>query len=76
MIGVYFADTFEKSYNYCMGNFGYFSSFGRSTPMKCIFLCEVALGKMKELKQAEFISKLPCTKTSLSNNFPMIYDLE
>lgn len=48
--GVYFADAFQKSRNY--------ASTGNSRNqknMRCLFLCEVALGKMYEAITAEYM---------------------
>jgi hypothetical protein len=48
--GVYFADTFAKSFGYC--GVGYSKS--------CfMLLCEVVLGKMYELSNSQYIEKLP-----------------
>ena len=44
--GIYFSDSFSKSYNYT------------DTPLHLIILCEVALGKSLELKQATYINNL------------------
>ncbi|KAL9247153.1 hypothetical protein vseg_020616 [Gypsophila vaccaria] len=55
--GVYFADMFSKSANYC-----YSSS---STPSGVLLLCEVALGEMEELKNAKYdADQLPPGKLS------------
>jgi hypothetical protein len=60
--GVYFADIFNKSYNYTSGVS--FNSFGSGTkvlkkPKKYLFLCEVALGNMKKLYMSENVTNLP-----------------
>eukprot|EP00743_Colponemidia_sp_Colp-15_P005554 GILK01005975.1.p1 GENE.GILK01005975.1~~GILK01005975.1.p1 ORF type:complete len:563 (+),score=114.38 GILK01005975.1:1076-2764(+) len=44
--GVYFADTFQKSYGYCQ-------TYGKDSAF--LLLCEVALGNMNELKKAEYL---------------------
>lgn len=55
--GVYFADMFSKSANYC------FSS--SSSPAGVLLLCEVALGEMEELLDAKYdADKLPAGKLS------------
>ncbi|XP_021763201.1 poly [ADP-ribose] polymerase 2-like [Chenopodium quinoa] len=55
--GVYFADMFSKSANYC------FSS--RSAPTGVLLLCEVALGEMEELLHSKYdADKLPAGKLS------------
>jgi len=45
--GIYFADTFGKSMGYCTGS------------TKLMLMCEVALGKMKELYRAEYMESPP-----------------
>ncbi|XP_021839258.2 poly [ADP-ribose] polymerase 2 isoform X2 [Spinacia oleracea] len=55
--GVYFADMFSKSANYC-----YSSS---SAPTGVLLLCEVALGEMEELLHSNYSAdKLPAGKLS------------
>ncbi|XP_057838733.2 poly [ADP-ribose] polymerase 2-A isoform X3 [Cryptomeria japonica] len=55
--GVYFADMVSKSANYC-----YASS---TSPIGVLLLCEVALGEMVELEQADYnADKLPNGKLS------------
>ena len=54
--GVYFADMASKSANYCQTN--------RSNPTGLMLLCEVALGNMYELTDANHITKLPGGKHS------------
>ena len=49
--GVYFADMFDKSFAYA--NRGY-----NQQDSHLMLLCEVALGKSKELYTAEYIEKL------------------
>lgn len=51
--GIYFADFFDKSLNYCANH--YIDASNRSV---FILLCEVSLGKMKKLYQAKEIKKL------------------
>lgn len=51
--GIYFADFFDKSLNYCANH--YINLSNRSV---FILLCEVSLGKMKKLYQAKEIKKL------------------
>jgi len=64
--GVYFADMVSKSANYCNAS--------RGSDTACMLLCEVALGDMNELKQADYhASNLPAGKLStkgLGVNFP------
>ena len=64
--GVYFADMISKSANYCNAS--------RGSDVACMLLCEVALGDMNELKQADYhASNLPPGKLStkgLGCNFP------
>jgi len=45
--GIYFADTFGKSSGYCTGT------------TKLMLMCEVALGKIKELYRAEYMESPP-----------------
>ena len=56
----------SKSANYCNAN--------RGSNIACMLLCEVALGEMNELKQADYYaSNLPDGKLStkgLGSNFP------
>uniref|UniRef100_A0A7N0ZWZ7 Poly [ADP-ribose] polymerase n=1 Tax=Kalanchoe fedtschenkoi TaxID=63787 RepID=A0A7N0ZWZ7_KALFE len=55
--GVYFADMFSKSANYCYAN--------NSVTSGVLLLCEVALGEMEELLQANYdADKLPAGKLS------------
>jgi len=54
--GVYFADLVSKSANYCYTN--------RKNNVGLMMLCEVALGNMHELLQADHITKLPAGKHS------------
>jgi len=54
--GIYFADMISKSANYCFAT--------KENPMGLLLLCEVALGDMHELKNADFITKLPTGKHS------------
>jgi poly [ADP-ribose] polymerase len=49
--GIYFADMVSKSANYCYTN--------AQNPVGLIMLCEVALGKMQEHRQAFNVTKLP-----------------
>lgn len=51
--GVYFADVFDKSFGYTDE---YTPDDGKSYAL--LLLCEVALGEMKELKKAEYITEL------------------
>jgi len=51
--GVYFADMFEKSLGYTHD-----WSAGKQKDYSLLLLCEVALGEMKELTQAENITSL------------------
>lgn len=64
--GVYFANMVSKSANYTAAT--------RSSDVACMLLCEVALGDMNELKQADFYaSNLPPGKLStkgLGHNYP------
>lgn len=64
--GVYFANMVSKSANYTAAT--------RSNPVACMLLCEVALGDMNELKQADYhASNLPAGKLStkgLGHNYP------
>jgi hypothetical protein len=54
--GIYFADMSSKSANYCFAN--------KNNPFGILLLCEVALGEMHELTEAEYITKLPRGKHS------------
>lgn len=54
--GIYFADMVSKSANYCATN------ITNSTGL--MLLCEVALGDMHELPQAQYITQLPKDKHS------------
>ncbi|KAF9669320.1 hypothetical protein SADUNF_Sadunf14G0095300 [Salix dunnii] len=55
--GVYFADMFSKSANYCYAN--------NAFPAGVLLLCEVALGDMAELSYAKYdADKLPSGKLS------------
>lgn len=55
--GVYFADMFSKSANYCFAS--------PSSPVGVLLLCEVALGDMVELLQANYhADNLPAGKLS------------
>lgn len=54
--GIYFADMLEKSLPYCGSVHGPSRGF--------VFLCEVALGTMKELTQAQYMEKAPDGFTS------------
>lgn len=54
--GIYFADMVSKSANYCHTS--------KSSPLGLMMLCDVALGNMHELKQADYITKLPKGKQS------------
>ena len=64
--GVYFTDIFSKGYTYTSGH--HYHSFGNvnnkqmKPPKKYIFLCEVALGKCKNLYTSEVVSGLPNNK--------------
>lgn len=60
--GVYFADTFQKSYGYC-GDTAYDEENKKSYAL--LLLCEVALGEMMELTHAQYITELP----SISKDF-------
>lgn len=53
--GVYFADTFLKSFGYC-GDTVYDEENKKSYAL--MILCEVALGPMYELRQAQYITEL------------------
>ncbi|KAM3962867.1 poly-(ADP-ribose) polymerase [Aphomia sociella] len=55
--GIYFADMVSKSANYCC--------VGKDNPIGVILLCEVALGDMKECKQAEYVTRLPAGRHSV-----------
>ena len=73
--GIYFADMFAKSFQYCYDFFfgGMFGGFGgrnmwnrgrQGSPMqdpKFMLLCEVALGEQLRKFQAEYIESLPST---------------
>mmetsp|Transcript_16327 Transcript_16327/g.13999 ORF Transcript_16327/g.13999 Transcript_16327/m.13999 type:complete len:166 (+) Transcript_16327:8339-8836(+) len=52
--GIYLADTFQKSYNYCQD----WAADSRHRNFKLVMLCETALGDMYEKYNAEFITKL------------------
>lgn len=54
--GIYFADMVSKSANYCRTS--------KSDPIGVLLLCEVALGNMHELTNADYITKLPKGKHS------------
>lgn len=54
--GVYFADMVSKSANYCCTS--------PSNPVGLLLLCDVALGDMYELKNSQFVTKLPPGKHS------------
>lgn len=59
--GLYFADTFSKCYNYTH-SFGYYNYNRRNRqnakkPKKYVLLCEVALGKMKEVASLDYSVK-------------------
>jgi len=54
--GVYFADMVSKSANYCRTS--------KKDNVAIMILCDVALGNMYELKQSEYITKLPKGKHS------------
>lgn len=49
--GIYFADLFRKAQSYAQSHFGGSSS-------NVLLLCEVALGNMKELREATYIENL------------------
>eukprot|EP01119_Soliformovum_irregulare_P008564 TRINITY_DN2167_c0_g1_i2.p1 TRINITY_DN2167_c0_g1~~TRINITY_DN2167_c0_g1_i2.p1 ORF type:complete len:646 (-),score=208.95 TRINITY_DN2167_c0_g1_i2:25-1962(-) len=55
--GLYFADVFAKSVEYC----GQLNTTreGRAVNRGFILLCEVALGKMHEIKQGQYLKKAP-----------------
>lgn len=60
--GIYFADMFNKSYQY--SNTSNYHMYNRSIKnmkpaKKYMFLCEVALGKMKKLLNAKPITDIP-----------------
>lgn len=44
--GIYTANSFSKSFNYC--------GFTRENPIACLFLCEVALGKIGKRQRADY----------------------
>ncbi|EFX75651.1 hypothetical protein DAPPUDRAFT_55885 [Daphnia pulex] len=48
--GIYFADMVSKSANYCVTS--------KSNPVGMLLLCDVALGKSYERKEADYIEKL------------------
>jgi len=54
--GVYFADVFQKSFGYC-GDTAYDEESKKNYAL--LLLCEVALGEMYELTQANYITDLP-----------------
>lgn len=54
--GVYFADMVSKSANYCRTT--------KKDNVAIMMLCDVALGNMYELKQSEYVTKLPKGKHS------------
>lgn len=59
--GVYFADIFNKSFNYTGASYHH-NAFGQQqvkNPKKYMFLCEVALGKSKKYYNAEDVTGLP-----------------
>ena len=64
--GIYFADNFAKSYNYTPGIslsfYGPNESRNFKEPKKYMMLCEVLLGNMKKLYQAEQITDIPNSK--------------
>ena len=49
--GVYFADVFEKSYQYC-------ADYAGNSEDRIMLMCEVACGNMYERDQAEYVEKL------------------
>jgi len=51
--GIYFADSFEKSYGYCQSY-----SYNARDDTKLLLLCEVALGQSLDLYRANYITKL------------------
>lgn len=51
--GIYFADMVSKSANYCCTS--------KKNPFGLMLLCDVALGKVTERTQADYIEKLPKT---------------
>ncbi len=56
--GIYFADQFDKSYQY--SNSGAHRSSKKTKPTRrYMLLCEVALGNQKKLYQSEQVTKLP-----------------
>lgn len=56
--GLYFADMFSKSYNYTHNyNYGYRNKPNSKKPKKYVLLCEVALGKMKEVSTLDYSVK-------------------
>ena len=60
--GIYFADTFAKSYGYCT-DWYYNNNTNRS---KLLLLCEVALGEPMERFNADYVTNLPRKKLRLS----------
>jgi hypothetical protein len=61
--GVYFADIFNKAYQYSQtrryGRWGRAQPSTKKPAKRYIFLCEVALGNMKVLYESEQVKKLP-----------------
>jgi hypothetical protein len=59
--GVYFSDIFNKCFQYAQtANYNVFSgNVAKKAPKKYMFLCEVVLGKMKRLSQAQNVTDLP-----------------
>ena len=58
--GIYFADQFDKSYQYSHSHSLRGGRRGQSKPARrYMLLCEVALGKQKLLYQSEQVTKLP-----------------
>jgi poly [ADP-ribose] polymerase 1 len=55
--GIYFADMVSKSANYCVAS--------STNNVGLMLLSEVALGDMKELTRASFITKLPANNHSV-----------
>jgi hypothetical protein len=57
--GLYFADNFSKSYQYThnYSNHYYYHNQKKKMPKKYLLLCEVALGKMKEVSQLDYNNK-------------------
>lgn len=54
--GVYFADMFQKSFQYSQSHFGGANSSSRST---LLMLCEVALGNSRKMWTPEYVENLP-----------------